>query len=876
MRVGKTSPCMSEVSRRSNAPRTGGKQESGTVTSSLRTQPNEATQVAQDLPFTGKRGRMHFSKMAVLSVVVALTQAGLVTGQTSNSNNGATTLPAVNQLSVSVTQGGSIRALVANSGGGPVLLDRLPGELWTSAPAAQNTFLPANVVAAGLSNAEVQVFAVDQASLVGFSASRTTDAWTRVQIDSRAVRGKPCAAPLGSGAFVFAQGANGELITAQRTESKWVGAPALENAFTGGVTSIVCGTLRTSPATLAVVANSGQGTRVAVVDTTGRIAAATLQDKLGRAVTLSGEAVIASSDSSADILAVTASGTVAHWTQAKGSSSWSFSPEALPVAALTSAAWWQGKLYLMASSGVGQVTLLSKAPGKQWDNVTLGAPAGESFRGAPVLAAQPDRLSALVLLESGKLLSMYTDDGGVWQTEFPPSTTGVRASRNQIQAKLTANAATAPTDNASSLNTFIDGIPLLIPPPAQDPKTVPSGTSMTRLQGISFETDTFNTTRSTNFQNVITTDPNSDLLYPDSVIQGSSVALGTLAGVALPRAPLSITLTDVVGHGPMYVNISTPTLATVATGIRDLLQGANVQNTPARLDYLSAIGNSEDDALMNLGISANFLGQTVKGQVKSSSTQKTNTVAVKFVQSYYTLSAEQPSTPASLFLPTVTAGDAARFLGAHNPPVYISSITYGRMLIYTFESTASASDLQAAVDAAIKVGNAGGTVSLTVQQQQILNNSQVHMFAYGGSATDALELVAGTDFTKTFPTYLRNGANFSFDSPALPLSYTLRFVKDGTIAQINAATQWSTTTTYALPEKHRYSVSLGRNSNGMTRTGILVRTGDLVSISASGTIWSGVWATGTTRQMAGSPGRLQRKELVFRMTTIIRSAFYSK
>ena len=291
------------------------------------------------------------------------------------------------------------------------MLDRLPGELWTSTPAAQNTFLPANVVAAGLSNAEVQVFLiVDQASLIGFHASRTSDAWQREKIDSRVVTGKPCAASLGSGAFVFAQGANGELIAAQRTDSKWVRAPALENAFTGGVTSVACGTLRTSPATVAVVVNSGQGTSVAVVDTTGRVTTATLQDNLGRAVALSSEPVIASSDNSADIFALTASGTVAHWTQAKGSSSWSFSPEALPVATLTSAAWWGGKLYLMASSGEGQVTLLVKAPGKQWDSLTLGAPAGESFRGAPVLAAQPDRLSALVLLQSGQLLSMYTED----------------------------------------------------------------------------------------------------------------------------------------------------------------------------------------------------------------------------------------------------------------------------------------------------------------------------------------------------------------------------------------------------------------------------------------------------------------------------------
>ena len=80
-----------------------------------------------------------------------------------------------------------------------------------------------------------------------------------------------------------------------------------------------------------------------------------------------------------------------------------------------------------------------------------------------------------------------------------------------------------------------------------------------------------------------------------------------------------------------------------------------------------------------------------------------------------------------------------------------------------------------------------------------------------------------------FPKYLSQGANFSFDSPALPLTYTLKYISNGTVAQINAATAWTTTVSYAAPEVHTYSVALGHNSNGRTRTQYIHTQGTLVN-----------------------------------------------
>jgi hypothetical protein len=55
---------------------------------------------------------------------------------------------------------------------------------------------------------------------------------------------------------------------------------------------------------------------------------------------------------------------------------------------------------------------------------------------------------------------------------------------------------------------------------------------------------------------------------------------------------------------------------------------------------------------------------------------------------------------------------------------------YGRVLIFSLTSTSSESDLQAAVDAVYGTASA----SATTEQRAIVQNSQLHMFAFGGPA----------------------------------------------------------------------------------------------------------------------------------------------
>lgn len=68
---------------------------------------------------------------------------------------------------------------------------------------------------------------------------------------------------------------------------------------------------------------------------------------------------------------------------------------------------------------------------------------------------------------------------------------------------------------------------------------------------------------------------------------------------------------------------------------------------------------------------------------------KTRLVA-RFIQNYYTLDMDMPSSPADLFDGEVNA----TLFGTHMP-MYVSSVTYGRMALFTIESELEETEVKA-------------------------------------------------------------------------------------------------------------------------------------------------------------------------------------
>ena len=211
----------------------------------------------------------------------------------------------------------------------------------------------------------------------------------------------------------------------------------------------------------------------------------------------------------------------------------------------------------------------------------------------------------------------------------------------------------------------------------------------------------------------------------------------------------------------------------------------------AKSNYLAETAYSANEASVKMGVAVSWMNGSVKASFAGSWLSKKTTMVVRFIQAYYTVSFAAPSSPEMVFGPNVTADDARPYMGPGNPPAYVSSVTYGRMLIMKVETDESERDLRAALDLAFSKVN----VSADVAAKNVLKNSTFSVFVLGGSPDDAARIQASDAETRAsaLAAYVQNGANFDPKSPGVPISYTERRLAD------NETIKVSSTIDYQVP-----------------------------------------------------------------------------
>jgi thiol-activated cytolysin len=168
---------------------------------------------------------------------------------------------------------------------------------------------------------------------------------------------------------------------------------------------------------------------------------------------------------------------------------------------------------------------------------------------------------------------------------------------------------------------------------------------------------------------------------------------------------------------------------------------------------------------------------------------------VKYTQAYYTVDLDAPSAPSELFGAGVTLDDVAGKMDETRPPAYVSSVTYGRMVLFTFESEYSNEEMGAALEFAYAGGvDVSGDVSVTYKD--IISRSKITAFILGGNAGAAVQTIDSYDALIEF---IKSGGNYSKESPGAPIAYKLNYLKD------NSPARMSFTTDYELKECVRVS-----------------------------------------------------------------------
>ncbi|MDF2696233.1 MAG: Thiol-activated cytolysin, partial [Labilithrix sp.] len=178
--------------------------------------------------------------------------------------------------------------------------------------------------------------------------------------------------------------------------------------------------------------------------------------------------------------------------------------------------------------------------------------------------------------------------------------------------------------------------------------------------------------------------PNADVLWPGSLVQGKSMAGGILDPVPVKRAPGTITLTIASGGSGVYHQTMERPSLSAAMEAQNAILATYEGATPAKFSYtFQSIYSSEQ---LSVAVDANVKGTNWAAAAALSVDKKDekSRFLIQFTQEYFTMAFDPPQGAAGVFDPSVTAEDLKPYAQEGNPPVYVSGVTYGRIFYILF------------------------------------------------------------------------------------------------------------------------------------------------------------------------------------------------
>jgi thiol-activated cytolysin len=307
---------------------------------------------------------------------------------------------------------------------------------------------------------------------------------------------------------------------------------------------------------------------------------------------------------------------------------------------------------------------------------------------------------------------------------------------------------------------------------------------------------------------IVTLDPDVNILWLGALLQGSGYkdGIGSLAEWSVrERAPLRVSIDLLTGANSRTVE--NPDLGSVTQAVGELVQAAEASghHGGSSVSFSMQKTHSVRQGTLALGISTRYLGPTVTASLSASHNADEQTITAYFVQRMFTVSFVLPNAPSDLFSPAFTPARLQEevdrgHVGSSNPPVYVASIVYGRILIFTFTSTATADSIRIALSAAVKKDSAGIDASLS----RILTTADIRVVTVGGEGRNATALIRSGELAD----YFNEDAALT---SARPISYTVRNLGDNSIARVSETTQYNLKECTAIPTTGQLQIDVTPN-----------------------------------------------------------------
>ncbi len=352
----------------------------------------------------------------------------------------------------------------------------------------------------------------------------------------------------------------------------------------------------------------------------------------------------------------------------------------------------------------------------------------------------------------------------------------------------------SPNVNAASINAYFDSLPgyALVVPPQAPVASLPPTYAVYDENGwmLDYRCGAMKKHIVATVDEIMSPDQNFGVLWPGALVQGASVPTGQLKAIPLDRAPMTLTIS--VDAPVTSLVVDTPNSVTAQQAVSDLkrsvdgeLNGEHAPSHPGTVHFKVEAANSFSQSMLSIGITGAYsqpLSTEIGGSANMglSRAYSEHTVVARLVQKLFTIRVadDLPALrePSGFFADHVTADDlrgqeTAGNIGPDNLPMYVESVTYGRIIVFTLKSytAASAEDVKLAVNAAYQQYEGSGAIS--AEHDEVLASREVEVYQAGGNSSSAQLAVSSLDFSQFFTDIEA--------TEAVPISFRLKTVKAG-------------------------------------------------------------------------------------------------
>jgi len=257
-------------------------------------------------------------------------------------------------------------------------------------------------------------------------------------------------------------------------------------------------------------------------------------------------------------------------------------------------------------------------------------------------------------------------------------------------------------------------------------------------------------------------------IFPGSLLKGNSIQNMDFKPISASVKPVTVSMSIPALNKKTAFTIDQPSLSKTRQLVQDYIQSADFTQN-GTLSYSVEQFTSYDELKVAFGSNVNtrslFGKNSSSTNIEEGMISKRSGFYVKFYQTSFTLDMD---------IPAGSLVNDNNFDSGGVEPVYVSSISYGRMGVLSIETNEQADTAKKTINETFSKLFVNGESSLTQEEKNFLNGADFNLYLIGGSGVTAVQSFQGY---AAFVNHIAKGT-FSKSQPGVPIFCSYSYLND--------------------------------------------------------------------------------------------------